>query len=82
MNTEPEIQKKWALIVDVDGCTNCNVCVLACKDEHVGNSFAGYAEDMPKHGHNWIRIETNERGDGPMVDVGYLPVMCQHCDEA
>lgn len=82
MSTPDEQSKKWSLIVDVEGCTNCNLCVLACKDEHVGNSFPGYADEMPKHGHNWIRIETRERGAGPMIDVSYLPVMCQHCDDA
>lgn len=74
--------KKWNLIVDVAGCTDCNACVLACHDEHVGNNFPGYAEEMPKHGHKWIRIERKERGQTPMIDVAYLPVMCQHCDDA
>lgn len=73
---------KWNLIVDVSSCTNCNLCVLACQDEYVDNSFPGYAEAMPKHGHNWIEIRRKERGQTPMIDVGYLPVMCQHCDAA
>ena len=25
---------------------------------------------------------SNERGSGPVMDVAYLPVMCQHCDDA
>jgi Fe-S-cluster-containing dehydrogenase component len=74
--------KKWNLIVDVDNCTNCHVCVLACQDEYVGNEFPGYAAEMPKHGHRWIEIKQKERGQAPMVDVAYLPVMCQHCDAA
>jgi Fe-S-cluster-containing dehydrogenase component len=73
---------KWNLIVDVDGCTNCQACVLACRDEYVGNEFPGYAAEMPKHGRSWIEIKTIERGNSVMVDVGYLPVMCQHCDDA
>jgi Fe-S-cluster-containing dehydrogenase component len=74
--------KKWNLIVDVASCTNCNVCALAVQDEHVGNRFPGYAEEMPKHGHRWINIERRERGTAPVTDVAYLPVMCQHCDNA
>lgn len=74
--------EKWNLIVNIDDCTNCNLCVLACHDEFVGNEFPGYAAEMPKHGHHWIDILTKERGQGPMVDVAYLPVMCQHCDAA
>ena len=74
--------KKWNLIVDVENCTNCNVCTLAVQDEHVGNSFPGYAEEMPKHGHRWIEIMRKERGTGSATDVAYLPTMCQHCDDA
>ncbi|MBT4905288.1 MAG: oxidoreductase [Rhodospirillaceae bacterium] len=75
-------QAKWNLIVDVANCTNCNNCTLAVQDEHVGNSFAGYAAEMPKHGHRWIDIKRRERGQGTMTDVAYLPTMCQHCDDA
>ena len=74
--------QKWNLIVDVANCTNCNMCFLASKDEHVGNDFPGYAAEMPKHGSHWIEIMKKERGQAPMIDVAYLPVMCQHCDDA
>ena len=74
--------KKWNLIVDVANCTNCNLCVLAVQDEYVGNEFPGYAAEMPKHGHKWIDIKQKVRGQAPMVDAAYLPVMCQHCDDA
>ena len=74
--------QKWNLIVDVANCTNCNVCTLALQDEHVGNAFSGYAEAMPKHGHRWIEIKRRERGTAPDTDVAYLPMMCQHCDNA
>lgn len=74
--------KKWNLIVDVALCNNCNNCFLANKDEHVDNDFPGYAAPQPKHGHRWIDILRRERGRAPMVDVAYLPVMCNHCDDA
>lgn len=73
---------KWNLIVDVAECTNCNMCVLAAHDEYVGNDWPGYSAAMPKHGHRWIDIQKKERGQSPMVDVAFLPVMCQHCDDA
>lgn len=74
--------KKWNLIVDVANCTNCNVCTVALQDEHVGNAFPGYADEMPKHGHRWIDIKRRERGAAPDTDVAYLPTLCQHCDDA
>ncbi len=73
---------KWNLIIDVENCTNCNMCVLACQDEHVDNEFPNYAAPMPKHGARWIEIMRKERGQAPMIDVAYMPVMCNHCDNA
>lgn len=73
---------KWNLIIDVGSCTNCNACVLACSDEFYGNEFPGYAAEMPKHGHRWIDIKQKVRGSGSLLDVAYLPVLCQHCDDA
>jgi Fe-S-cluster-containing dehydrogenase component len=37
---------------------------------------------MPRHDHRWIGIKGRERGSGPVMDVVYMPVMCQHCDDA
>ena len=74
--------KKWNLIIDVAECTNCNLCTLATQDEYVGNQWPGVAAEMPKHGHRWIDILRKERGQPPLVDIAYLPVMCQHCDDA
>lgn len=74
--------KKWNLIIDVALCTDCNMCTLSCQDEYVDNDFPGYAAAMPKHGHRWIEIMRHERGQVPMVDIAYLVVMCNHCEDA
>jgi Fe-S-cluster-containing dehydrogenase component len=74
--------KKWNMIVDVAECTNCNLCTLAAMDEYIGNEFPGYSAPMPKHGHKWINILQKERGQPPMLDIGYVPTMCNHCDNA
>jgi Fe-S-cluster-containing dehydrogenase component len=74
--------KKWNIIIDVAECTNCNLCALSCQDEYAGNDWPGVAAEMPRHGHRWIDIKRKERGQHPLVDVAYLPVMCQHCDDA
>ena len=73
--------KKWNLIVDVAECTNCQLCTLASMDEYVGNDWPGYSAPMPKHGHRWIDIKQKERGQVPMLDIAYVPTMCNHCDD-
>ncbi|MCC6778587.1 MAG: oxidoreductase [Hyphomicrobiales bacterium] len=74
--------EKWNVIIDVAECTNCNLCTLATMDEYIGNDWPGYAAAMPKHGHKWINILQKERGQLPMIDIAYVPTMCNHCDNA
>jgi Fe-S-cluster-containing dehydrogenase component len=74
--------KKWNMIIDVAECTNCNLCTLAAMDEYVGNDWPGYSAPMPRHGHKWINILQKERGQMPMIDIAYVPTLCNHCDDA
>jgi len=74
--------KKWNLVIDVAKCFGCNACAVACHDEYHDNDFPGYAASMAKHGQRWIDILQREMGQVPMVEVAYLPVTCNHCDDA
>jgi len=78
--------QKWNLIIDVAECTNCQLCTLSAMDEYVGNDWPGVAAPMPRHGHRWIDILQKERGQvtgqSPMIDIAYVPTMCNHCDDA
>jgi Fe-S-cluster-containing dehydrogenase component len=74
--------KKWNLIIDIEKCEDCNNCFLACKDEHVGNDWPGYAVSQPLHGQRWMDIMRKERGQYPLIDVAYRPTPCMHCDSA
>lgn len=73
---------QWNLIIDVERCENCNNCVLANKDEFVGNNFPGYSASQSLHGESTIKIHRTVRGEGHMVDAAYLPTLCNHCDDA
>jgi Fe-S-cluster-containing dehydrogenase component len=71
---------KWNLVIDISACTNCNNCVVATHDEYMGNAFEGYSAAGAAHV-NTITIERHVRGQGSMVDVSYVPRMCNHCDD-
>ncbi len=73
---------KWNLIVDVARCDNCRLCFLAVKDEYIGNDFPGVSAAQPTLGHNWLDIQRKERGTYPLVQARFMPVMCNHCDDA
>lgn len=72
---------KWNLIVDVAECHNCHNCVLAAKDEFVGNDFPGYSAPHAAHGPAVVRIERRVRGSGHLSSAAYLPRLCNHCDD-
>ena len=76
------MSKKWNLVVDVARCDNCRNCFLAAKDEHIGNDFPGYAAAQPEKEHSWVDIRHKERGSYPIVEANFMPVMCNHCDDA
>ncbi|MDX2224347.1 MAG: 4Fe-4S dicluster domain-containing protein [Rhodospirillaceae bacterium] len=76
------MSQKWNLIVDVARCDNCRNCFLATKDEHIGNDFPGYAAAQPEATHNWVDIVRHERGTYPIAEARFMPVMCNHCDDA
>jgi Fe-S-cluster-containing dehydrogenase component len=86
MGSEEYKMKKWNMIIDVAECTNCQLCALAAMDEYVGNDWPGVAAPMPRHGHHWIDIKQKERGQvtgqSPMIDIAYVPTLCNHCDNA
>jgi len=73
---------KWNIIVDVDECINCYNCAIAVQDEYADMARPGYNAPMPKHGHHWINIVRAERGKYPVVEVSFVPMMCNHCDNA
>jgi len=74
--------KKWNMVIDVALCQDCNNCFLADKDEFVGNDWLPYSVAQPHEGHRWLNISRKERGQFPLIDVAYLPLLCQHCGDA
>ena len=74
--------KQKYMVIDNRWCLDCNNCFMSCKDEHVLNSWPGYTEAQPRHGHRWMNIIRHERGRYSRNDFVYLPVPCQHCQDA
>ena len=77
---------RWGMAIDLNACTGCNACVVACYAENniavVGEQFCAQGREM-----SWIRIERQshivaaDRGLQRTAHV-FMPMLCQQCDEA
>ena len=80
----PHREYKWAMSIDLDACTGCNACSVACYAEN-NLPVVGKEKFSHGHSHHWIRIERYWDDDGrEFADQGaqFLPMLCQHCEAA
>ena len=83
--------QQWGMTVDLNTCTGCSACVIACQAENnipiVGKLQAGHGRTM-----HWIRIDryyasakpyNQDHGEWPEnPEIVHEPMMCQHCENA
>jgi len=68
------------MVIDLDKCTGCQACVVACKAEN--NVPVVSAEEAAKGREMlWIRVMPTFEGEYPKVKGRFMPVLCQHCDK-
>jgi Fe-S-cluster-containing dehydrogenase component len=72
---------QWGMVIDLDLCTGCEACVVAC---HAENNIRIAGDDQSARGRsiNWIRVERYFEGEFPDVRARFQPVLCQQCEEA
>ncbi len=72
---------RWTMVIDLDRCTGCQACVVAC---HVENNvpYVGEEEVAGGRSMHWLRIQRYWKGEYPNVQARFVPVLCQQCEEA
>ncbi len=80
----------WGMGIDMNACIGCGACVVACNVEN-NVPIVGQNEVFRAHEMHWMRIDRYYAGEGEDTnsadyfdhpDVAFMPMMCQHCDNA
>lgn len=70
---------RWGMVIDLDKCTACQACVVACRQE---NNVPFAEEEQTDMGRAifWMQMIPEIEGEYPKLKARFMPRPCFHCD--
>ncbi len=79
MNAQINIKQKFGMVIDVDKCTGCGDCAVACAVEN--NIPPAVHATNKRNGITWMNITRVENQQSyPDCDSVSIPMLCQQCE--
>lgn len=77
----PQGDYRWGMAIDLDKCTGCGACMVACAAENnvpqLGRKQVVIGREM-----HWIRMDRYFKGGLDNPQVTFQPMLCQQCNHA
>jgi menaquinone reductase, iron-sulfur cluster-binding subunit len=72
--------RKWGMVIDLDKCTGCGACMVACAAE---NNVALGSHELSEQGRviRWLNLLSFTEGEYPYTRQRLMPTPCQQCDQ-
>ncbi len=71
---------RWGMVIDLDKCTGCQACTVACKVEN-NVPFTEPGQAAMGRVISWLDLITTVEGEYPNVRIRYIPRPCMQCDD-
>ena len=70
----------WGMVIDLDRCTGCQACVMACKAE---NNVPAVGVNEAKRGRviSWMQVLTETDEEHHTTKTRFIPRPCLQCDD-
>jgi menaquinone reductase, iron-sulfur cluster-binding subunit len=73
-------KSRYGMVIDLDRCTGCGSCMMACAAEN--NVPPANGKATPRTGLTWMRVyRVNNGAAFPDNRTAFIPMMCQQCGD-